>query len=109
MDLQCRGDERFEAETQEIPAVTEEELEQLRRRREGSKAGPCTDAAYVAFLERQLAAANAATAIANSATESAQAVFHAVGAHNAELTEQVRVLTEAVMRLQDELLQVRRR
>jgi hypothetical protein len=103
-----RAEERFEAETQEIPAVTDEELEQLRRRKQQSTEAACTDPAYVAFLERQLAEATAAIATATSAAESARAVFHAVGAHNAELTEQVRELTEMVIRLQAELLSGRR-
>ncbi len=91
--MNVRPADRFEAETTELPALSDEDVEQARKRRKVTPAGfipavnrtGCTDPAYVAYLERELASAHASA-------ESARAVFHVVGAHNAALTNQVESL-----------------
>lgn len=83
--------DKSEAETAELPALTEAELTVSKR---NSPDGPCcTDPAYVRYLERQVMSLNASL-------DSARAVFMAVGAHNAELTDDVAVLSAENRRLE---------
>ncbi len=98
--------DRFEAETTELPALSEDDVEEARARRRITPAGfipvqpsepPCVDPAYVRYLERELAAAQAAA-------DSARSVFAAVGAHNADLTERLRESEGRRMELLEELL-----
>ncbi len=91
--------DRFEAETTELPALSEDDVEEARARRRITPAAvqPCVDPAYVRYLERELAAAQAAA-------DSARSVFAAVGAHNADLTERLRESEGRRMELLEELL-----
>lgn len=100
--------DRFEAETAEIPALTDEDLRISRMTRKTPVLGhtlvttttmPCTDPAYVGYLERQLVAAHEALQIARAEAESARAAALAAGAHNADLVEQVRKLAEELAEL----------
>lgn len=93
--------DKSEAETAELPALTEAELAAAKRTRpNASPAQPCTDPSYVTYLERQVTALNTMLDGQKAATESARAVILAVGTHNAELTDEVAVLSAENRRLE---------
>lgn len=116
-----RVTDRFEAETAEIPALTEADVKARMNRKtpvtgHSAISVPCTDPAYVVYLETQLRSAHAALHEARAEAEgawlaaqlgsrealqaarddadSAREVARAVAVHNADLTEQVRKLSE---------------
>lgn len=63
---------------------------------------PCTDPAYVIYLERQLTAAQEALRALRDELDSARAAATAAAVHNADLTEQVRELVEQARASEDE-------
>jgi hypothetical protein len=77
--------DRFEADTAELPAVTEDELCCARR---------TVDHAYVAYLERQVSEAT-------KAAESARAAALAAGSNNAELARRLESLEAQLRRLEE--------